>query len=117
MKEELNKDKVKEFIDKFLEKHYVPQRKANPGPLDPFNGAYTQLEWKKGVMDEVFKFLEDWIKQERKEACQNLIDKIEDNIAEFGDNPKDALAIVSETLMLWFSTPEQIREYNEGHDY
>ncbi len=57
------------------------------------------------------------VQNQRKDALKKLIDKIEDNINEFGDNPKDALAIVSETIMLWLSTPEQIREYNEGHDY
>ncbi len=59
----------------------------------------------------------NFIQEERKLATQQLANKIDDIVNEFGDNPETCLSIIGETLMLLDATPEQIREYNEGHDY
>jgi len=62
-------------------------------------------------------FIRSLLHTAKQEGAKNLADKIDDQMAEFGDNPKDALACIEETINMWFMTPEQQREYNEGHDY
>lgn len=64
----------------------------------------------------IAKFI-DFVKEERKKAARQLANKIDDIVNEFGDNPKECLSIIGETLMLLNATPQQVTDYNEGHDY
>ena len=51
------------------------------------------------------KFI-DFVQEERKDVTRQLVDKIDNIVAEFSDNPGDCLSIIGETLMLLDATPE-----------
>jgi len=103
--EEWIKQKIKEFNK---------MAKYDSGGDDPM---FKYLQDQQDVEDFIRESLESAYQQGSQEGTKKLADKIVDNIDEFGEDPKQALACVSETIDMWFITPEQQREYNEGHDY